>query len=432
MSTCRMQRWELFGSAMVDSGPASVCRATLSVRSDFLDPGAGLIVSCYQSRIPEFQGYMNQQQFPILNRGIYANHAAISPWPRSVSDAVRAFAEENAERGPERYREWISRERELKDTLAGFIGAKGRQDIAFLKNTTEGISTVAFGYPFQDGDNIVLPRGEFSSNRLPWLAQQSRGVSVREVDIRVEDPERALSEAMDAKTRILSVSGVQFDDGFRLDLEHLGSVCKERGVLFFVDAIQQLGALPLDVASCHIDCLAADAHKWLLGPEGIAVFYCNERARGEITLRQLGWHMFDNPWSFDRSEWEPSGAASRFEAGSPNSIGQAALAASMGLILDESIEAISERVLANTAHLMSGLKAVPAIRVLSDQRVARRSGIVSIGFDGGEISGIYKRLRERSVTCALRRGAIRLSPHYYQDEAVMDRLLNAIEDAVKG
>jgi selenocysteine lyase/cysteine desulfurase len=138
-------------------------------------------------------------------------------------------------------------------------------------------------------------------------------VEIREVDIRLPaHAESALLEAVDARTRLLAVSAVQWNDGFRLDLHSLGASCKARGVLFFVDAIQQLGALRIDVQACHISFLAADAHKWLLGPEGIAVFYSCADARPLLRLRQLGWHMFDQPFSFGRTEWTPADSARRF------------------------------------------------------------------------------------------------------------------------
>lgn len=374
---------------------------------------------------------MNTEPFPILKRGLYVNHAAIAPWPRTAAEAVAAFAEENARLGPERYRHWIARENDLRGKLATLLGAGGRQDIALLKNTTEGICTVAFGFSWRNGDNVVLPASEFPSNRLPWLAQEKRGVRLREVDIRAgDDPESALIAAMDERTRVLAVSSVHYGDGLRLDLRRLGAACSQRDVLFFVDAIQQLGALSIDVLACRVDCLAADAHKWLLGPEGVAVFYCNERARSQIALQQLGWHMFDNPWHFDRKDWTPAESARRFEAGSPNSLGQAGLHASLTMILNIGMEEISERVLANTRYLVEGLSALPRVTVRSARAPERQSGIVSFSASHVEARTIHQRLQKASVSCALRGDAVRLSPHFYQNEVVLEKLLGHIEDAL--
>ena len=193
---------------------------------------------------------------------------------------------------------------------------------------------MANGIDWLSGDNLVTPADEFPSNRLPWLALQRLGVEVREVDIRATDePEQALMARMDSRTRLLAVSAVQWTDGLRLQLETLGKACKSQDVLFFVDAIQQLGAIQMDVERCGIDFLAADGHKWLLAPEGIAVFYCRESVREQLTLQQHGWRMVDTPYQFNRESWEPSKSAGRFEAGSPNTVGQAALNASVGLLL---------------------------------------------------------------------------------------------------
>lgn len=373
---------------------------------------------------------MYDDQFPIFSRGIYANHAAISPWPKVTADAVVAFAEENACTGPGRYKDWIARERELRNQLATLIGA-GEQDVALVQNTSEGISAVAFGYPWQAGDNVVLPAGEFPSNRLPWLAQKARGVEAREVDIRAKgEPEEALIGAMDGRTRILALSSVQFSDGLRLDLEKLAAACGQNEVLLCVDAIQQLGALPIDVEACGVDCLAAGAHKWLLGPEGMGVFYCREPARSKIDLTRLGWHMYDYPWDFDRSDWTPAISARRYEAGSPNHLGQAGLHASLSLILDIGVAEIAARVLRNTRQLAEGLSALPGITVRSWTAAERQSGIVTFDTRNSEARTVFKRLMAAGVTCALRDGAIRLSPHFYQDEGVMHRLLQHVEDSL--
>jgi len=369
------------------------------------------------------------EQFPSVGQGLYLNHAAIAPWPRCAADAVKRFAEENLQQGAAAYPSWIHREHQLRRQLARLIGARSGSTIALLKNTSEGISTVAWGLDWRPGDNLVLPLGEFSSNRLPWLAQARNGVEVREVDIRTaHDAEAALIAAIDAHTRLLSVSAVQWSDGFRLDLERLGAACQQRGVLFFVDAIQQLGALPVDVESCHIDFLAADAHKWLLGPEGIAVFYSADDAREQLTLRQQGWHMFDDPWDFQREDWTPSPGARRFEAGSPNSVGQAALHASVSLLLEHGDDAIAERVLRNSGFLAEHLGAIPGIRVVSRTEPERRSGIVSFTHDSVPVREIHSRLREQNCTCAVRESWLRLSPHFYQDEGVLGSFITLLRE----
>jgi selenocysteine lyase/cysteine desulfurase len=348
-----------------------------------------------------------------------------------VAEAVRQFAEENLRRGPRDYAAWIRREQSLRRRLAELVGAASPDDISLLKNTTEGISLVAFGLDWRAGDNVVLPRGEFASNRLPWLAQASRGVDIREVDIRTaRDAEAALIGAMDPQTRLVSVSAVQWSDGFRLDLGRLGDACRERGVLFCVDAIQQLGALRLHAEDCHIDFLAADAHKWLLGPVGVAVFYSRPEARERLSLLQQGWHMCEQPWHFQREDWTPAASGQRFEAGSPNSLGEAALHAAAGLLLERDMRAVEARVLANSAYLIARLPGLPGVRLVSHDDPRRRSGIVSFSCDRLPARELHRRLAARDVSCALRGDAIRLSPHFYQGGEELESFLGVLEEAL--
>lgn len=371
-------------------------------------------------------------QFPILeHEAPYLNHAAVGPWPRCTAQAVIDFADENMRHGSNGYMNWVRREQELRIGLATLTGASSATDIALLKNTTECISAVAWGLGWQPGDSVVLPAGEFPSNRLPWLAQEQKGVKVREVDIRkADDAEGALIEAMDSSTRLLTVSSVQWADGFRLDLERLGNECKRRGILFFVDAIQQLGALPMDVEACQVDFLAADAHKWLLAPEGIAVFYSRPEARERLELLQRGWNMVDKPWIFDRNEWEPSETARRFEAGSPNSTGQAALHASVKLLLEHNMESVSANILANTDFLLRNLPDIAGVTVTSRGSTKRRSGIVSFRHESAAPDFIYQALKNRGISCAVREGSVRISPHFYQGENELEKLLLALAHIV--
>ena len=371
------------------------------------------------------------EQFPILEDGLYFNHAAVGPWPRCTAEAVQNFADENMRQGSAAYREWIVREDDLRQRLAELTGAASTADIALLKNTTECISAVAFGLDWKPGDNVVLPAGEFPSNRLPWLAQAARGLEIREVDVRTaEHAETALLEAMDHNTRLLTVSAVQWNDGFRLDLQALGEACERKNILFFVDAIQQLGALPLDVEACRIDFLAADAHKWMLAPEGIAVFYCRDSARPELQLLQQGWHMFEHPWKFERDDWTPALSAKRFEAGSPNSIGQAALNASLNLLLNYGMANVGRRVLSNTDYLLENLEHLPGVRVSSHKAAERRSGIVSFTHKERSVLSLHRELTRAGVSVVVRGDSIRVSPHFYQGEKQLAEFLEILQSAI--
>ncbi|MFT7563669.1 MAG: cysteine desulfurase/selenocysteine lyase, partial [Bacteroidia bacterium] len=308
----------------------------------------------------------------------------------------------------------------------------GGEDIALLKNTSEGICIVANGIDWKDGDNIVTARGEFISNQLAWQALSAKGVELRKVDIlNCDDPESALLNAMDDRTRVLTVSSVQWNSGFRLDLRKLGKACRNSNTLFFVDAIQQFGALQIDVQDCGIDVLAASAHKWMMGPEGIAIFYCNAKTRKKLVLRQYGWLMLNDPFRYDLPDREPTSSARRFEAGTPNNIGQAGLFASLGLLSDVGHEVVERLVLSNTAKLMAALHQIKGVTVQSRTETSRHSGIVSFAANGIESEQLRRKLAKMNVHVAVRGSAVRLSPHFYQCSETIDQLLNCIELAIR-
>jgi cysteine desulfurase/selenocysteine lyase len=375
---------------------------------------------------------ISAEDFPILNHGLYANHAAIAPWPRVTTEAVVDFARENSELGPEKYNRWLLRETQLKQRLGVLLNAASADDIALLKNTTEGICTVANGIDWQSGDNIVIPAGEFPSNRLPWLALKPLGVEVREVDIRAcEDPEQALLSKIDKRTRLLSVSAIQWTDGLRLKLKNLGTFCQQHGVLFFVDAIQLLGAMQIDVQDCRIDFLAADGHKWLLAPEGLAVFYSRASSRQQLNLSQHGWRMVDEPYQFNRQQWTPSETAARFEAGSPNTLCQAAMHASVGVLLDTGMPKVEQLISENSALLSKELTGIPGVELVRKFDPQRASGIVSFKPPHANPVEVHRNLKKHGLICAVRGDGVRLSPHFYQAGKPILEMLDLIEHTTK-
>ena len=238
-------------------------------------------------------------EFPLRPDLIYLNHAAVGPWPKRCADAVQGFAEENVMTGALHYPRWNATEKQLKSRLATLLNAPAVDDIALLKNTSEALSVVAYGLDWQPGDNVVISDQEFPSNRIVWESLAARSVQTRRVDLRsARTPEDALIQNMDARTRVLTISSVQYASGLRMDLARLGRHCRAHGALFCIDAIQSLGALRFDVQDIQADFVAADAHKWLLAPEGIAVFYCRAELRERIRLHQYGWHMVEDSGNY--------------------------------------------------------------------------------------------------------------------------------------
>jgi selenocysteine lyase/cysteine desulfurase len=359
-------------------------------------------------------------EFPIKPGLAYLNHAAVGVWPRRTAEAVKAFADENMAQGASDYPRWMEVERQLRMQLVRLINAESIDDIALLKNTSEGLSLIAFGLDWREGDNIVSSAQEFPSNRMVWEALRERGVELRLVDVESgDDPEDALERCMDGRTRLLSISSVQFASGFRLDMERIGQACQRHDVLFCVDAIQSLGALGFDVQLCHADFVVADGHKWLLGPEGLALFYSTPAARDRLQLLQYGWHMVEHPGDFDSKQWQPAQSARRFEPGSPNQVGIQALHASLSLFEEVGMQRVESLILDRTLKLRQWIQEDDRLHLTSSSDPARYSGIVSFRLRDLDAAGhatLYRDLMANGVICALRAGSIRLSPHFYTSE----------------
>lgn len=368
-------------------------------------------------------------EFPLERGLIHLNHAGVAPWPRRTVAAVRRFAETNMREGSRAYPEWVAEESRLRGLLARLINAPSAGDIALLKSTSEALSVVAYGIHWEAGDNIVSAAQEFPSNRVVWQSLTPRfGVQTRLVDLdHSPNPEDALIAAMDARTRLLSVSAVQYARGLRLDLARLGSACRERDVLFCVDAIQQIGALPFDVRACQADFVAADGHKWMLGPEGLAAFYVRAAVRDHLHLNQFGWHMLEYPGDHERPDWRPAPDARRFECGSPNMLGIHALAASLDLLLETGLPDISDSISRKISYLIDFMD-YSGCEILSPRDLDRRAGIVTFRRPGEDPERTWRRLMGAGVLCAHRGGGVRFSPHFHNDEAELREAVERVMD----
>jgi cysteine desulfurase/selenocysteine lyase len=371
-------------------------------------------------------------RFPILGEALYVNHAAVSPWPRDSVEAVRAYTEDLHRHGPLHYRRWLKSATELRQSAADLMHAASPDEISLLQNTSDGVNTLTNGLDWRAGDNVVTLQDDFPSNALPWHALARLDVQVRAVNARhAPDPEAALLDQVDDRTRVIAVSSVDWTDGFRLDLSRIGAACRAAGVILFVDAIQQLGALALDVVEQQIDVLAAGTHKWLLGPEGMGLFYCRAELRGRLWPARQGWHMMADRFNFTGTGRLPAGDGRRFEAGTPNRAGQVALLASLQMLHAYGEKTIERRILANTERLMSGLPRIPGLEVISATETRRRSGIVTFGSNLLDMDRLAHTLARTGIHGVRRAGGIRLSPHFYQGSEEIDRVLNGIEAAVK-
>jgi cysteine desulfurase/selenocysteine lyase len=354
------------------------------------------------------------KEFPPQPDVIYLNHAAVSPWPRRSTEAVHKFAEENYQIGAKNYLAWLQIEEQTRSLLARLINAPSADDIALLKNTSEGLSMIAYGLSWQDGDNIVIPKHEFPSNRVVWQSLAAQGVEIREVELHEQpNPEQALLQSTDRRTRLLSVSSVHYASGLRLHLAELGAYCRQHDILFCVDAIQSLGALDFDVQAVGADFVVADGHKWMLGPEGVAVFYVRADLRPDLKLHEFGWHMLEQAGDFLREDWQVAATAKRFECGSPNMLGIHALHASLSLLLEAGIPQIETEILERSCYLMELIRGAPELHLLSRDAPDRISGIVTFAHSGTPADTLYQQLMQAGVICAARGGGVRFSPHFY-------------------
>ena len=372
---------------------------------------------------------MNSTASEFLLRAdlIYLNHAAVAPWPTRSAEAVQRFVTENVTTGALGYPRWNVIEKQLKSRCATLLNAPSADDIALLKNTSEALSVVAYGLDWQAGDNVVISDQEFPSNRIVWESLAARGVQTRRVNLRsAATAEDALIQTMDARTRVLSISSVQYASGLRIDLARLGRHCRAHGALFCVDAIQSLGALRFDVQEIQADFVAADGHKWLLGPEGVAVFYCRAELRERLRLHQYGWHMVENSGDYSADAWAPAHSARRFECGSPNMLGIHALDASLSLLLDIGMVEVERRVLENTAFLLTHIAALPNYELITDTTAGRFAGIVTFRHRSANQALLHDYLTEHNVFCAPRGGGIRFSPHFYTPQSQLQRALEIL------
>lgn len=365
-----------------------------------------------------------EEEFPLLEDIIYLNHAAVSPWPAITAAAIKKFTDENLTVGASYYPVWLKTENSLRKLLAQLINATSAEDIALLKNTSEALSVVAYGIDWRQGDEIVITDQEFPSNRIVWESLKNQGVKVMIAKISdTESPEGSVIDAITSKTRLVSVSSVQYASGLRLNLETIGKECQRKAILFCVDAIQSLGAFEFDVEKYHADFVMADGHKWLMSPEGLALFYSSAKAREKLKLNQYGWHMVEEI-NEPATAWQPARSARRFECGSPNMLGIHAMHASMQLINRIGIDNIQKHVLDNTRCMIDFIHNSKNLSLVYHYSPSHYSGIVSFKHEHIDNVELFDYLTNNKVICMIRGKGIRFSPHFYTPR---DKILNALQ-----
>jgi selenocysteine lyase/cysteine desulfurase len=367
-------------------------------------------------------------QFPVTRKWAFLDHAAVAPLSAPAQNAMAAWAADLTENGHVNEPAWNQRVEQVRG-LAGRLLNADPIDIAFIKNTSEGIGIVAEGFPWKPGDNMITAAEEYPANVYPWMNLKNRGVEVRLVQSRdsrlwLDD----LLKAIDSKTRIVSLSMIEFASGFRNDLDAIGDLCRQRGIYFFVDAIQGLGVFPIDVQKTPIDFLAADGHKWLLGPEGAGIFYVRRELIDHLHPVGIGWNSVINSRDFSHIDFRLKPHAGRWESGSLNVAGITALGASMELLLEIGIDKIGARILELTDHLCARAEEA-GLRVYSSREEKDKSGIVSLIPSSGEVRGLVRRCREQGIVINQRAGRLRFSPHCYNTIEELERALEVIKNS---
>lgn len=365
-----------------------------------------------------------RQQFPASKQYCYFNHAAISPLPRRSADAMRDQVTDAMLHGVHGFQRWMEDSEALRQAAAAMIQCES-SEIALTKNTSEGLSAVANGLDWRPGDIVVGLASDFPANYLPWRElQRRRGVRFRSLELRdgaieLEDLDQACKGA-----RLAAFSYVHFLTGFRLDLAAAGEICRRRGCQLVVDAVQGMGAFPIDVKECGVHALSASGHKWLLGPEGCGVFYIDRDWMPDVEPIEFGWTNLEGFESY-RCDGELRPDAGRFECGTLNSVGCAGLRASI-----EFLNAIGAHATATAIH---GLveRLLEGARAQGYQAAARRdrsngSGIVSLRKPGVDSASTVAVLLANRVSTSERMGWIRVAPHVYNTPTEIDRFLELL------
>lgn len=367
--------------------------------------------------------------FPIVRRRHYLNACSLAPLSNSVVGAVHSQLGDLQLNGRNNSPLRVGyAESNIRPTIATLINAKP-SEIAFVKNTTEGLNIVANGLDWREGDNIVVANIEYPSNVYCWLNLKRRGVDIRFVDAKARQGRVLVDDIrslMDDRTRLVSASTVQFSTGFRHDMEATGQLCRERGVLLNYDAIQSAGVLDIDTSKYHFDFMSAGGHKWMAAPMGTGFFYCRESALDRLHPHAIGPGSIANEETdinYDISRLQPD--CRRFEEALPNYPGFYGLHAAILTLLSLSTKRTEAHALALTQQAIEGLRSL-GYEIVSPLEAEARSGILCFRHPHMASERVNERLLGASVDVTLRQGNVRIAPHFYNDSSDIEALLAAL------
>ncbi len=367
-----------------------------------------------------------REAFALAPGLVYLNHAAAGVLPIATRDALHAMVDDHAARG---VLGTASRELSLpsyRRRIAHFFGGRG-EEIALLRNTGDGATVLAQGLDLGAGDEVICAANEFGSNAYPWLALRERGVAVTLIDApRERMTPDVLRRSVSSRTRVVTVSWVTFDDGYRHDLAALAEVAHEAGALFVVDVMQALGAFPLDVAQTDVDAIYAGGAKWLMALQGVSFLWLRAQLLDRVALRLPGWRSVENMWDFLDYGQPPAPDASRFEGGTVNIIGALSLATSIDVLANAGVDRIAAHVVGLTDRLAAGLRFRGWTTLGDRSRDEVKSGILTFRREGVDPVALGKRLQGAGIVTTYRPNGIRVAPHGYNTADEIDALLDAL------
>ena len=372
---------------------------------------------------------LRRQEFPVVRDKIFLAHAGVCPLPRRVAQAIA----DCAQRGTTDDQEIVVVPRRLNEgrKVAAQLLDCQPDEIAFVGPTSLALSFVAAGLKFRRGDNILIYHDDYPSNVYPWMALADQGVEVRLLNTRGLGVVRPMDVTgqVDENTRLVALASCHFISGFRVEIEAIGKYLRERGILFCLDAIQTLGAFPTLVT--HVDFLAADAHKWLLGPCGAGVLYVRREVHDRLNPPIYGWHNVHNPNFVAQEKIVFRSGATKYEAGTHNLVGLAGLIAAMELTQDIGVDNIAAELLRKRARLVPALQSKGYAVLNADAKPENAGGIIAFFQQGKDLPALHKKLAEAGVVTSLRtdragKNYIRLSPHYYNTDAELGRVLELL------
>jgi selenocysteine lyase/cysteine desulfurase len=365
-----------------------------------------------------------RSEFPITRKYAYFDHAAVGPLPTRVIEATKHVVEEKSEGGVH-WGSWEDIAEATRKSIAALIKSRD-EEIALVHSTSEGLAIVANGLPYEKGQNIVTCDLEFTSNLFPWQALARRyGLELRVV--RNSDGRLQMDDfagAIDAKTRLVAISYVQYSNGFRINLRELSKIAHENGAYVVTDAVQAVGQMPVDVSELGVDFLATSGHKWLLSPVATGFLYVRQELFGALWPTIVGYRSDENSMEFSFREFQPAHTARRYEGGQLNFPGFAGMRESIALLQEVNVDTVRSRILSLVGRMVDGLKRNTSVQVKSCLDEEFRSGIVSLACrDPGSIA---QRLLQRGIVVSVRGGGLRISPHFYNTEGEIDRLVSEL------